>query len=185
MGVILHVSSCNSNCSDSVIVRIIEKYDSDTRNLIPLLHDLQAELGYLSPEVMETVAERLGTTVSHVHGVATFYSLFYTKPHGKNIVRLCDSPPCHIEGSKAIREAVSDFLGISEGETTEDGNFTFEIVSCMGLCGVAPAMMVNDDVYGNLKPEMIPDILSKYVPEGATVGRKAAGGNGSSRGKEA
>jgi NADH-quinone oxidoreductase E subunit len=179
------VSSCNSNCSDSVIVRIIEKYDSDTRNLIPLLHDLQAELGYLSPEVMETVAERLGTTVSHVHGVATFYSLFYTKPQGKNIVRLCDSPPCHIEGSKAIREAVSNFLGISEGETTEDGNFTFEIVSCMGLCGVAPAMMVNDDVYGNLKPEMIPDILSKYVPEGTNIGRSAVGGNGSNRGKEA
>ncbi len=156
------MSSCNSKCSESVIVDIIEKYDSDKRNLIPLLHDLQNELGYVSPEVMETVAERLGTTVSQVHGVATFYTLFYTKPQGKNIVRVCDSPPCHIEGSKGIREAVSDYLGISEGETTEDKQFTFEVVSCMGLCGVAPAIMVNDDVYGNLKPEMVADILGKY-----------------------
>ena len=145
-----------------MIVEIIEKYDSDKRNLIPLLHDLQAELGYISPEVMETVAERLGTTVSQVHGVATFYTLFYTKPQGKNIVRLCDSPPCHIEGSNGIRQAISDYLGISEGETTEDKQFTFEVVSCMGLCGVAPAIMVNDDVYGNLKPEMVAGILGKY-----------------------
>lgn len=145
---------------------IIEKYDSDKRNLIPLLHDLQRELGYLSPEVMETVAERLDTTVSQVHGVATFYTLFYTKPQGTNIVRLCDSPPCHIEGSKGIREAVSNYLGISEGETTEDKLFSFEIVSCMGLCGVAPAIMVNDDVYGNLKPEMVAGILGKYKEGG-------------------
>lgn len=160
------MSSCNSKCSESVIVDIIEKYDSDKRNLIPLLHDLQRELGYLSPEVMETVAERLDTTVSQVHGVATFYTLFYTKPQGTNIVRLCDSPPCHIEGSKGIREAVSNYLGISEGETTEDKLFSFEIVSCMGLCGVAPAIMVNDDVYGNLKPEMVAGILGKYKEGG-------------------
>ncbi len=127
-----------------------------------MLHDLQDCLGYLSPEVMETVAERLGTTVSQVHGVATFYTLFYTKPQGRHIVRLCDSPPCHIEGGKKVRDAIAKELGVSQGETTEDGSFTFEIVSCMGLCGVAPAVMVNDDVYGNLTPEMIPGILGKY-----------------------
>jgi len=127
-----------------------------------MLHDLQDELGYVSSEVMEMVAERLGVTASQVHGVATFYTLFYTKPQAKNIVRLCDSPPCHIEGSKAVREAVTAELGIAPGSASEDGDFAFEIVSCMGLCGVAPAIMVNDDVYGNLKPEMIPSILGKY-----------------------
>lgn len=157
------MSSCNSKCAEATVTAIVEKYDRQACNLIPLLHDLQDELGYLSPEVMETVAEQLGTTVGQVHGVATFYTLFYTKPAGKHVVRLCDSPPCHLEGSKAIREAVSKSLGISEGDTTEDGNFTFEIVSCMGLCGVAPAMMVNDDVYGNLTPEMVPGILAKYA----------------------
>lgn len=156
---------CNSkSCADceAVVVGVIDKYGSDKRNLIPILHDIQREMGYVSPEAMETVAARLGTTASQVHSVATFYTLFYTKPQGKYMVRLCDSPPCHIEGSKAIREALSKELGISAGETTEDGNFTFEVVSCMGLCGVAPAIMVNDDVYGNLKPEMIAGIIAKY-----------------------
>ncbi|MCE5314264.1 MAG: NADH-quinone oxidoreductase subunit NuoE [Armatimonadota bacterium] len=163
--------SCDSCGCSSLIVQIIEKYGSDQRNLIPLLHELQDELGYLSPEVMETVAEKLDTTVSRVHGVATFYSLFYTKPHGRHIVRLCDSPPCHIEGSKLIRDAVTSALGIKPGETTEDGAFTFETVSCMGLCGVAPAIMVNDDVYGNLTPGMIPGILAKYAPVTAKEGK--------------
>jgi NADH-quinone oxidoreductase subunit E len=156
------VSSRNSDGADAAVVTIIDKYGCDQRNMIPLLHELQAEVGYLSPEIMETVAERLGTTVGEVHGVATFYTLFSTKPQGKYVVRLCDSPPCHLEGSRAIRKAVEDELGISEGETTEDGNFTLEIVSCLGLCGVGPAMMVNDDVYGNLKPEMISGIIGGY-----------------------
>ncbi|MCE5198207.1 MAG: NADH-quinone oxidoreductase subunit NuoE [Armatimonadota bacterium] len=154
---------CSESCGcSSDIVGIIEKYDSDKRNLIPLLHELQDELGYISPEVMETIAEKLGTTVGQVHGVATFYTLFYTKPRGKNIVRMCNSTACHIEGGRKIREAVSAALGIAPGETTQDGGFTLEVVSCMGLCGVAPAIMVNDDVYGNLTPEMVPNILGKY-----------------------
>jgi len=163
------LGSCNSNCCEATVTTIVEKYGRDRRNLIPLLHDLQDELGYLSPEVMETVADQLGTTSSQVHGVATFYTLFYTKPQGKYVVRLCDSPPCHIEGSKSVRKAVEEALGVSEGQTSDDGLFTFEIVSCMGLCGVAPAVMVNDDVYGNLTPEMIPSIVGKYreVPTGS------------------
>ena len=161
------MSSCNSDCCcAAAITSIIEKYGCDQRNLIPLLHDLQAEVGYLSPEIMETVAEQLGTTVSQVHGVATFYTLFYTKPQGKHIVRLCDSPPCHIEGSKAVRQALEKELGVSEGATTEDGSFSFEIVSCMGLCGVAPAMMVNDDVFGNLTPESVSEIIGRYKEAG-------------------
>ena len=108
------------------------------------------------------VADQLGVTVSQVHGVATFYTLFYTKPQARHIVRLCDSPPCHIEGGKSVREAISHELGIDPGGVCPDGSFAFEIVSCMGLCGVAPAIMVNDDVYGNLKPEMISSILGKY-----------------------
>ncbi len=156
--------SCNSpSCGCAAeISTIVEKYGRDKQNLIPLLHDLQDCLGYLSVDVMESVAEQLGTTVSHVHGVATFYTLFKIKPQGRNIVRVCDSPPCHIVGSRKIREAITSTLGIAPGETTEDSAFTFEIVSCMGLCGVAPAIMINDDIYGNLTPQMIPEILGKY-----------------------
>lgn len=154
-------TTCCGECAGTVS-NIIEKYGSDKRNLIPILHDIQDAVGFVSPEVMEEVADALGVNVSQVHGVATFYTLFYTQQQGKYVVRLCDSPPCHIEGSKAVRDAVAKQLGVKPGETTEDGSFTFEVVSCMGLCGVAPAMMVNDDVYGNLKPDMIAGILGKY-----------------------
>lgn len=154
-------TKCCCGCT-ATIDAIIEKYGRDRRNLIPLMHDLQAKLGYLSPEIMETVADSLGITASQVHGVATFYTLFYTKPQGKYVVRLCDSPPCHIEGSKAVRKAIEKELGISEGQTTEDGSFSFEVVSCMGLCGVAPAMTINDDVHGNIKPETVGEIIGKY-----------------------
>ena len=144
------------------VAKIIEKYGRERRNLIPILHDVQREMGYISEESMQTVAEHLGITASQVYGTATFYTLFYTEPQGKHIVRICDSPPCHIGGGKAICDAISEHLGIKPGATTENGNFTFETVSCMGLCGVAPAMMVNDDVYGNLTPEKVPGILDKY-----------------------
>jgi NADH-quinone oxidoreductase subunit E len=159
------VGSCDSKgCADHAVevVQIIERHGTDRHNLIPILHDLQRAMGFVSPEVMETVAERLDIPASEVNGTATFYTLFYTKPQGKFMVRLCGSPPCHIEGSKAVRDAVAGELGIDPGSTTGDGLFTFEIVSCMGLCGVAPAIMVNDDVYGNLTPDMIPGIIGKY-----------------------
>ena len=159
------MGSCDSKSCvecEAAVVKIIEKCGRAETNLIPILHELQRSMGYISTEAMETIAAELGIPVGRVHGTATFYSLFYLKPHGKNVIRLCDSPPCHIEGSKAIRDAVTKAIGIQPGETTEDGNFTFEVVSCMGLCGVAPAMMINDDVYGNLTPESTVDIINNY-----------------------
>jgi len=159
------VGSCNSkDCCDLLedVKRIVDQYGHDRHNLIPILHDLQRTLGHVSPEVIETVAEELGVPASEIYGVTTFYTLFYTRPQGRYIIRLCDSPPCHIEGSKNIRDVLTKELGIEPGQTTKDGTFSFEIVSCMGLCGVAPAIMVNDDVYGNLTPEAIPEIIRKY-----------------------
>ena len=144
------------------VYRIIEGHGRQRHNLIPILHEVQREMGCISPESMEAIADHLGITAGQVHGTATFYTLFYTRPQGRHIVRICDSPPCHIVGSKAICNAISEHLGISPGQTTRDRSFTFETVSCMGLCGVAPAMMVNDDVYGNLTPEKVPAILNRY-----------------------
>lgn len=160
------MGSCNSNSCvgrEAAVVEIVDKCGRDAHNLIPILHELQNSTGYISTGAMETVAAELGIPVSRVYGTVTFYTMFHTTPQGKNLIRLCDSPPCHIEGSKSVREAISGILGVEPGETTKDGNFTLEIVSCMGLCGVAPAIMINDDVYGNLTPDAIPDIISKYA----------------------
>lgn len=158
-----------SNCSRASkgVREVIREFDSDQGNLIPILHALQSNFGYLTSEAMEEVAEWLDIPASEVYGTATFYTLFATKPVGKYVVRICDSTPCHIEGSKSIKKAIEENLGICAGETTKDGLFSFEVVSCFGLCGVAPAIMVNEDVYGNLTPESIPQILGKYREEGA------------------
>jgi NADH-quinone oxidoreductase subunit E len=154
-----------TGCSDPKAV--ISRFTRERGNLIPILHALQESIGYLSAECMDEAAVWLDIPVSEVYGTATFYTLFALKPQGKHVIRMCDSPPCHIEGSGAIRKAIEQGLGVNLGETTEDGLFTFQEVSCLGLCGVAPSMMINKDVYGNLTPEMIPNILKKYEEEGA------------------
>lgn len=155
-------SCCQSTQSGNGFADTIHAFERKRGNVIPALHAVQAKLGHIPEEAMQEIADWLNVPVSDVYGTATFYTLFSTTPKGRHIVRLCDSPPCHIEGSNTIKAAVTKELGIKPGETTEDGQFTFEIVSCLGLCGVAPAIMVNEDVYGNLTPQMIGEILLKY-----------------------
>lgn len=155
--------ACSKSCgSGEGYAGIVRGFERSRDNLIPALHAIQAKLGYLPGPAMEDLAEWLGVPVSDVYGTATFYTLFATEPKGRYIVRLCDSPPCHLEGSKSIKSAIEYELGIRPGQTTVDGKFTFEIVSCFGLCGVAPAVMINEDVYGNLTPEAIADVFSNY-----------------------
>lgn len=158
-------SKC-SGIGDPAVRDCIKQFGREQGNLLPILHAVQKEYGYLPADAMEEVADWVGIPASEVYGTATFYTLFSMKPLGKYVVRLCDSPPCHVEGSVSIRKAIEAHLGVGNGETTPDGLFTLEVVSCFGLCGVAPAIMVNDDVYGNLTPEMIPAILGKYGKEG-------------------
>ena len=154
--------SCCKAQAKGGYLETLHGFERKAGNLIPALHAVQAELGYLPTEAMLEVASWLDVPISTVYGTATFYTLFATEPKGKYIVRLCDSPPCHIEGSGAIKETIANTLGVKPGQTTDDGLFTFEIVSCMGLCGVAPAVMINEDVYGNLTPETMAGILAKY-----------------------
>jgi NADH-quinone oxidoreductase E subunit len=154
--------SCKSCGTKNGYAQIVQGFEKSKDSIIPALHEIQAKLGYLPEAAMEELAEWLEVPVSDVYGTATFYTLFSTKPKGRYIIRLCDSAPCHLEGSKSIKSAIARELGVQPGETTPEGDFTFEIVSCFGLCGVAPAVMINEDVYGNLTPEMIPDIFGKY-----------------------
>jgi len=157
-----------SKCEGTSLADIrecIRGFGREQGELIPILHAVQGRYGYLTAEAMEEVADWLNIPASEVYGTATFYTLFATKPLGRHVIRLCDSPPCHIEGSVRIREALEADLGVSEGETTDDGLFTLEVISCFGLCGVAPAVMIDEDVYGNLTPEMMPAILAKYKGE--------------------
>ncbi len=154
--------ACKTAAGNGGYVDLIRTFGQTKENLIPALHTIQDKLGYLPGAAMQELSDWLGVPISDVYGTATFYTLFSTEPKGRYVIRLCDSPPCHLEGSKSIKSAIQSAIGVPPGETTEDGDFTFEIVSCLGLCGVAPAIMINDDVYGNLAPEMIGGIIDKY-----------------------
>ncbi len=146
----------------AAIDRIVSRHASREGALLPVLREVQDLVGYLPEEAMKRIALGLGLSLSRVYGVATFYSLFYTKPKGQYVVRVCESAPCHVQGAQAVVDAIVEELGISFGETTPDGRFTLELVSCLGVCGVAPAVMIGDRVYGNLTPESVLAVLQEY-----------------------
>lgn len=156
---------CKSHGSGETYQTVVRSFEQKRENLIPALHAVQDRIGHLPEEAMVDIATWLEIPVSEVYGTASFYTLFSAEPKGKYIIRLCDSPPCHIEGSKSIKSAVQEALGVAPGETTKDGLFTFEVVSCIGLCGVAPAIMINEEAYGNLTPQSVVDVLNKYRKE--------------------
>jgi len=143
--------------------KILEKYEKKSENLLAILHELQdsKEEHYLSKEDLKAVSEYLNIPLSTVHGIATFYSMYAFKPRGKYIIRVCQSPPCHLMGSTTISKELMKILGIKFGETTKDGLFTLEMSSCLGVCGVAPAIMINNKVYGNLTPERLKAIIEE------------------------
>jgi NADH-quinone oxidoreductase subunit E len=141
--------------------KILKQYERSGANLLAILHDIQdaSPEHYLSDDDLRAAADYLGLSYSFVHGVATFYSMYSLKPRGRNLVRVCQSPPCHLLGSSTISRELIKLLGIGFGETSADKLFTLEMTSCLGVCGVAPAMMVNERVYGNLTAERIAEVV--------------------------
>jgi len=147
--------------------QILKKFNSTLDNILYILHDLQDNNPehYLSKEDIRVCADYLDVPYSYVHSVASFYTMFSLEPRGRNIIRLCDSPPCHLMGSQSLLDYLKDTLKINIGETTGDKAFTLELTSCLGVCGVAPAMMINDEMYGNLTPAKVDAILDKRRKE--------------------
>lgn len=130
--------------------------------MLVLLEEAQDKHGYLSRELLAELAESLGLSVSDVYGVASFYSFLLTKPLGRNVIRVCKSLPCYLKNSQIVTDYIEKEIGIRPGGTTADGRFSFELTNCIGACDRAPAMMINQDVYGDLTPEKISQILAKY-----------------------
>ncbi len=146
----------------SKVREIVADHNGRPEALLDILHDIQGELNYLPPEAMRRVALEMGLPLSKVYGVATFYSMYSTKPRGKYVVRICESAPCHVMGAREVIAALEENAGAKVGETSPDGLFTLEFTSCLGVCGVAPAVMVNDQVHGNLTPESAAAVLDEY-----------------------
>lgn len=144
------------------IEAIVARHGCEATKLLPILQETQRLYGYLPEEAMQRIADALGLPLAKVFGVATFYSLFATAPKGKHIIRVCENAPCHLRGAEEIFAALREELGVEPGETTADGLFTLEHTSCLGVCGVAPVMMIDEVVYGNLTPERVREILANY-----------------------
>lgn len=144
------------------ITPLIEEYQGQKWPLIPLLQKVQDEYGYIPPETIGPIAEALNLFPSEVQGVVTFYSQFSLKPRGKNVVRVCKGTACHVRGGRSILKIAKRELGVDEGDTTEDYQFTLETVACLGACFLAPTMMVNKNYYGKLSPPKMTSILKQY-----------------------
>ncbi len=144
---------------------IVERHGNARENLLAILTDLQSVSGdnSLHPAELEALARCMDLPVSEIVSTASFYTMFSLTPRGRHLIRVCESPPCYIQGSTNVIEAVEARLAIRVGETSRDGLFTLEHTSCLGACGVAPVMMIDDEVYGNLTTEKVMDILDDLI----------------------
>ncbi len=165
----MSMSQTNPCCSQepteaqkgAMLGQIIENYRGKEGSLIQILHMAQSVYGCLPIEVQEKIATSTGKPLSEVSGVVSFYSFFSTQPRGEHTIRICLGTACYVRGGKKLVTKLEELLGIRVGETTPDRKFTFEIARCIGACGLAPAMMIDDTVYKNVNPNKLDGILSK------------------------
>lgn len=142
---------------------ILAKYPAGERHmLIPVLQEFQETCGYLSRENMIAVSAHLNVPVSKIYGVATFYNQFSFLPKGKNHILLCRGTACHVKGSKDVLERLESVLGIKAGETSKDGQFSIEVVACIGACGLAPVVSVNGEFHAKMTPDSIEKLIAQY-----------------------
>lgn len=144
---------------------LIADYKDIPGALMPVLQQAQGIYGYLPIEVQQMIAEGLNIPLAEVYGVVTFYSQFTLNPKGKYEISVCMGTACYVKGAGDLIDRITQVLGIEPGEVTPDGKFSLTNTRCIGACGLAPVMTVNDDVYGRLKPEDIDGILRKYMNE--------------------
>ena len=148
------------------ITDILHNYPAQQRYSLAMLQDMQRHFNYIPREGMEALADYLDCPLSSLYAMATFYKALSLKPKGRHIIKLCDGTACHIRGSVNLVSGVERLLGIQAGETSADGQFSLELVNCLGSCALAPVMVVDDTYYGKVTMERLPEILAQYREEG-------------------
>jgi len=141
------------------IGEIVEQYRNQKWPLIPMLQEIQNEFGYIPPETIEPISKVLRMFPCEVQGVITFYEQLYTKPRGKKVVRVCRGTACHVRGGKTILKLAKQHLGIEEGQTTPDLEYTLDTVACIGVCAMAPNMVIGKQTHGHLNPKKVSQLL--------------------------
>lgn len=148
--------------NEARLTEILGKYEADQSTIISVLQDIQAEFGYLPKDAMLTVSKEMNIPLSRVLSLATFFNAFSMKPKGRHPISVCVGTACHVRGARLILEKLERELSIASGENTEDGNFSLDEVRCVGCCGLAPVIMVDDEFHGKLTQTKIPGVLKKY-----------------------
>ncbi len=140
----------------------IDHFGDNREELIPILNHVNRKLGYLPSEALEEISTRLKSPRSQLFSVASFYHMLSTKPRGKHVIQFCESAPCHVVGGREVWLKLKETLNIEDGETTPDGEWSLITPSGLGLCGVGPVIVIDDDAYGNVTPDQVEDILARY-----------------------
>lgn len=146
----------------AAVKNAVDTFGTSRDELIPILNDINIRLGYIPHEALDQVSEMLKTPKSQLYSVASFYRMLATKPRGRHVIQFCENAPCHVVGGREVWQALQEHVQLKSGETSKDGKWTLLTTSCLGVCGVAPVMLVDEDIYGNITPSEIPSILSRY-----------------------
>jgi len=141
--------------------QVMSDYNYNENNMIQILHMAQSIYGYLPVEIQRHIADKMHLPLSKVSGVISFYTLFTTEKKGKYVIKVCLGTACYVRGGKKIMSKLKNILGIDIGETSEDGRFSLEITRCIGACGLAPAISINNEVHMQVNPDKLPDILDE------------------------
>ena len=148
---------------EAKLKKIIEQYKDVPGGTMPVMQQAQEIYGYLPEEVQIMIAEGLGVPLEEVYGISTFYSLYNLNPKGEYKINVCLGTACYVKGSQQILDKLELLLDCKSGSITADGRYSIDATRCVGACGLAPVMIINDDVYGRMTPDMVDDILAKYV----------------------
>jgi NADH-quinone oxidoreductase subunit E len=140
----------------------VQRYGAKHDELIPILNDVNRAIGYLPGEALDEISLQLKLPKSQLFSVASFYRMFSTKPRGRHVIQFCENAPCHVAGGRQVWQTLMDELHLGEDETSADGKWSLVTTSCLGICGVGPVMVIDDDIFGNVDPKAIPDILARY-----------------------
>lgn len=153
----------------AIVEAAVNRHGAQADAFIPILLEINHEYGYIPGQALRLARTLLHKPEEHVlvsqgqlYGLASFYHMLHTEKNGRHVVQFCESAPCHIQGGRELWKAIQQELKLQSGETDPDGRFTLKTVSCLGVCGVGPVMLVDDDLYGNLAPEQLAEIFAKY-----------------------
>lgn len=163
------IAPVNERDVSVIVSEAIEKHGAKRDALIPILSEINIELGYIPAEAFQEVQKQLNADDAHTYvtkgqlfGLASFYDMLSTKPRGRHVIKFCENAPCHVVGGKAIWDTLCETLNLKNGETTLDKKWTLVTTSCLGLCSVGPLVLIDDDLYGNVTPDQIDEILARY-----------------------